>query len=524
MESLKKHGTTISKKAKKYDIVVLTKEDSLKVTCKGNKVEIGYKYDSSFSSFSFEIKNAEVRKEILKTVDTLTVYKDDVLHFMDTIFLAIELVFAKEIPNVVTDKFKRDPITLEFLVQTSFASLSSSRRDTIYNPKCSIDYNILMTEVGKYGNISSMAKLIEVIKKADTDSDLLVLVGPKVYEFLKFVVESNKTDMVSSEIEFITTVEQKNGKGGIIKSNYYKKEEGIQTFAIRYPSYIEDKFNVSDPEYFFHGSGIENWHSILRNGIKNASGTKLQVNGAAYGSGVYLGTNAGVSYGYCRGQIIAMGVVQVLDDYKKWMKNGNSFLVVRDDSVLLLRYIIFFKGTGSTKYSSYGSSFDPITKYFRETLKYKKSAAMSSLGMIAKKRVRGEIKRVDMKLKEKVKLESNGSDVSNLIATMTFPENKVKKIKVAIKLPDDFPASPPKIALRSPKLSGLTDMVTSSGGIIMKKLCGNAWKPSNTFWSMFSDIYEHFLVKNYSEGSSGTYDFDKAIESFYEVQKTKGWH
>lgn len=39
--------------------------------------------------------------------------------------------------------------------------------------------------------------------------------------------------------------------------------------------------------YFaFHGSGIENWHSILRRGLLNCSGTKLQTTGAAYGPGV----------------------------------------------------------------------------------------------------------------------------------------------------------------------------------------------------------------------------------------------
>jgi len=52
--------------------------------------------------------------------------------------------------------------------------------------------------------------------------------------------------------------------------------------------------------YAFHGSGMENWHAILRNGLKNASGTKLQVNGAAHGSGIYFATNAGTSIGYCR--------------------------------------------------------------------------------------------------------------------------------------------------------------------------------------------------------------------------------
>ena len=44
--------------------------------------------------------------------------------------------------------------------------------------------------------------------------------------------------------------------------------------------------------FIFFRSGTENWFSILRNGLKNASGTKLQLNGAAYGSGVfYLNLN-----------------------------------------------------------------------------------------------------------------------------------------------------------------------------------------------------------------------------------------
>jgi len=50
----------------------------------------------------------------------------------------------------------------------------------------------------------------------------------------------------------------------------------------------------------YHGSSIENWHSIMRRGLVNASGTKLQVNGAAYGSGIYLSPNASTSFGYSR--------------------------------------------------------------------------------------------------------------------------------------------------------------------------------------------------------------------------------
>lgn len=50
--------------------------------------------------------------------------------------------------------------------------------------------------------------------------------------------------------------------------------------------------------FAFHGSRSENWHSILRQGLRNASGTKLQLNGAAYGAGIYLSPAASLSLGY----------------------------------------------------------------------------------------------------------------------------------------------------------------------------------------------------------------------------------
>lgn len=63
----------------------------------------------------------------------------------------------------------------------------------------------------------------------------------------------------------------------------------------------------------FHGSYTENWHSsmdcswvlftpvVLRNGLRNASGTKFQLHGAAYGSGIYISPHAAVSFGYTGG-------------------------------------------------------------------------------------------------------------------------------------------------------------------------------------------------------------------------------
>ena len=48
----------------------------------------------------------------------------------------------------------------------------------------------------------------------------------------------------------------------------------------------------------WHGSRPENWHAILRTGLRNASGTSLQLHGAAHGAGIYLATDANTSLGY----------------------------------------------------------------------------------------------------------------------------------------------------------------------------------------------------------------------------------
>ena len=49
----------------------------------------------------------------------------------------------------------------------------------------------------------------------------------------------------------------------------------------------------------WHGSRVENWHSIVRNGLKVYSGSKNQVNGAAYGKGIYVSPHSSTSLGYC---------------------------------------------------------------------------------------------------------------------------------------------------------------------------------------------------------------------------------
>jgi len=80
-------------------------------------------------------------------------------------------------------------------------------------------------------------------------------------------------------------------------------------------SLLKEKYGST---YAFHGSPPENWHSILRNGLKNASGTKYQMHGAAYGKGIYLATHSSTSMGY-----VGMGSGET---NKKTDKSNERFL------------------------------------------------------------------------------------------------------------------------------------------------------------------------------------------------------
>ncbi|GMR31274.1 hypothetical protein PMAYCL1PPCAC_01469, partial [Pristionchus mayeri] len=57
--------------------------------------------------------------------------------------------------------------------------------------------------------------------------------------------------------------------------------------------------NGGRTRYLFHGSKMENWHSIIRSGLKNMSGTKYMLVGAAYGDGIYLSNHLATSHKYC---------------------------------------------------------------------------------------------------------------------------------------------------------------------------------------------------------------------------------
>jgi ubiquitin-conjugating enzyme E2 Q len=50
--------------------------------------------------------------------------------------------------------------------------------------------------------------------------------------------------------------------------------------------------------FAWHGSQVARWHMMIRTGLRNLSGTKLQAFGVAYGAGIYFAKDLNTSMGY----------------------------------------------------------------------------------------------------------------------------------------------------------------------------------------------------------------------------------
>jgi poly [ADP-ribose] polymerase 6/8 len=108
----------------------------------------------------------------------------------------------------------------------------------------------------------------------------------------------------------------------------------------------------------FHGSRAENWHSILRNGLRNASGTALQVNGTAYGNGIYCSPNASTSFGYSlisgaatnkaahdREEYIdvdSMLCIAMCEVVEKDIRKSGTIWVQPEENCVLTRYLLVY--------------------------------------------------------------------------------------------------------------------------------------------------------------------------------------
>ncbi len=144
-------------------------------------------------------------------------------------------------------------------------------------------------------------------------------------------------------IDYVTNVEI-----GIVLHNTQSIHPNIEEYEFRYDTIDDFRKNLKYKErwYLFHGSPVGNWHSILRTGIKNMSGTRFMTTGQVYGPGVYATDDLRVASSYGSGQssnsVSYVAVLEILAEPSQFKKT-NGIYVISDDKLLFPRYLFQIK-------------------------------------------------------------------------------------------------------------------------------------------------------------------------------------
>lgn len=250
--------------------------------------------------------------------------------------------FDKIYNNIITDACKRDHNLLKLLLYTSLMAITNKSRFLPLPAYCIKDkYD---PELLEPPNIhSDMNYYVDHIKNSDTDRILSTKINDKEFMLLKHIILSNNTRLNyydNSGAFHDKTIDLWNELGDPNSNN------NIILFTVDHPIEKQKQFNSNcDIVHVFHGSPIHNWYSIMRNGLKNYSGTDMMTHGQALGAGIYLASNISTSLGYCRNtnrsDYSIIGVVQILNSEK--YKKSSGVYVVPDAADVLLKYLILLK-------------------------------------------------------------------------------------------------------------------------------------------------------------------------------------
>ncbi|XP_052335695.1 protein mono-ADP-ribosyltransferase PARP8-like [Oncorhynchus keta] len=199
--------------------------------------------------------------------------------------------------NEAADEIATGAQVVDLLVSMCRSALESPRKVVIFEPYPSVvdpcdsqalafnprkkDYDRVMRALDSLTSIREMsqAPYLEIKRQMDKHD-------PLAHPLLTWVICSNRSHIVklpvTRQLKFMHTPHQ-----FLLLSSPPAKESNFRAAK-----------NLFGSTFAFHGSHIENWHSILRNGLVVASNTRLQLHGAIYGSGIYISPMSSISFGY----------------------------------------------------------------------------------------------------------------------------------------------------------------------------------------------------------------------------------
>ena len=190
--------------------------------------------------------------------------------------------------TTISKEIRRDPFVADLL----FSIFATTIKTNYFDPKPPMPKNKTLEEL--IDKMPSMKK----IAKFEDDASLNQALGHEAVDLLRWVILTCRSNffLLPPSLEFPQF------RRANLNNNEFKC---FQFMALTASPEQENIFQQLKKEFhgsrfLWHGSSADRWHSIIRQGLKNATGTKLQQNGAALGSGIYFAPESGTSIGYSR--------------------------------------------------------------------------------------------------------------------------------------------------------------------------------------------------------------------------------
>jgi len=252
----------------------------------------------------------------------------------------------------VDAELKRAPEIADLLISLACAAINSARSESVFNPFPMADFAPLgKKDLPKLkAALEGLPSLAELVGVADIRS-FLDQIDPApahnktYYRLLRWLLTSNRAHLVrlseEQQIKEMSTPYQY-----MLLTATPEKESRFRQLKKTFGSFLA-----------FHGSPMENWHSILRNGLRNLSNTKDMLHGAAHGAGIYLAPNAGTSQGYMRSGTVwaksqfgaslsCLALCEVINHPDVYGRDHNQWCYVakEDDHVMTRFFFIYAAG------------------------------------------------------------------------------------------------------------------------------------------------------------------------------------
>ena len=510
----------------------------------------------------------KIGKEIIPTLKNYCICCGNKLEYTSNKFITCGIdscLYEVEeliIDNFVKNYFTENPIIFKFLLETAYYAINSTRRNNIFEPfptNFLLDKNIQMErgklsslykqDLSNYKDFNSLTEIIKenpisklatLITTCETDREIADKIGDKAYKLIKFIINSNKTNMRLCGIINNFVFNSSYNCNNYSKQKYLDEINNFIQIEVKYNQEIEDNFNKEVQKYsslfLFHGSSFENWYSIIRNGIKICSNTKLMTAGAAHGNGIYLSNNINLSLGYVGYDKCVFGVYEVLHISEK-IHYANTIYVVNDENILLLRYLFVPPSINFIKQLDLNKV---LNEKFNTKIQQEKNVVKKRSNNIRTKRLFSEYKKIIALNPANVGFRVELMEEDNLdiwkIFIINFDNNPkikqdldkidIKEVEMELNFPERYPIEPPFIRIVSPRFVYQTGHITSGGSICMELLTKSGWSAMYSIESLIIDI-KCQIVEGDGQIDMNRwrqkYTMEEAKQSFYRVANSHGW-